>query len=156
MTMHAAHFHSMTKYYNAYFLVLNFLSVLHFLLYSMSASDTFSSSCNISQSYEEIQKGAEGPAAGSNALMDSEASEQRGLTGSKVTALTLVERRSLLLCWLVLDVTSRMNLYPVFPPLLVFLTYLTSLSTQSLIFYGSVCLSWRAFALLLSAFSDVI
>ncbi len=110
MTMHAAHFHYMTKYYNAYFLVLNFLSVLHFLLYSMTASDTFSSSCNISQSYEEIQKGAEGLAAGSNALMDSEATEQRGLTGSKVTALTLVERRSLLLCWLVLD--ALCTLYP--------------------------------------------
>lgn len=37
---------------------------------------------------------------------DSADSEQRGRTGSEVSALTPEEERSVLLCWLVLDVTS--------------------------------------------------
>ncbi len=82
MTKTAACFHYMIENDAAVFLYF----CISFIMtdYHGCASDTFSSSCNISQSYDGTQTGAGGLAAGSKALVDSVDSEQRGLPGSKV------------------------------------------------------------------------
>lgn len=48
----------------------------------------------------------------SNALTDSAESEQEGRTGSEVSTVTGVEERSMLLCWLVLNLTYKATYKP--------------------------------------------
>lgn len=83
--------------------------------------------------------GAEGLAAGSDTLMDSVDSEQGGHTGSKVSGLKVGER-SVLLCWLGLDVTSMATYEPVScvsPPVWLTLSH-PSVSSVSYFFMAAL------------------
>lgn len=113
---------ALVLHYSVTFLLCIAFSAL-FVPY-LSTSDTFSSCCNILQSYDENQMGA-------NALMGSVGSEQRGLTGSKVSVQTVGKERGLLFCPIVCDLYGHIRTC-----IPCFSSARSPLSAQSPRFYG--------------------